>query len=399
MPKGLAGLPAAVDAALPPDLRVTPDMKERLFARIRTLEQLADPAPRPAVGAGRWRRRAVIGGWGTAAAAVLAVALALGNPPADRAPGMAPVAAQAARESAPAEAVVPQVPLPAPAPAPAVADQYGRTVKVTVAAADLDSAAARGGRSQFTATVANGISIPAQTLAGAEAQPGRKIIMNGSYSLRVADARGAVEQLRTLTAATGGYVAEATLNRDGSGTWRGRLVLRIPVAGFPGAVQQLGQIGEVESERQWSQDVTEQYMDLEQRVAILQEHEQRLRELAARAATFDDWNKVTGQINETRTQIENGLGRLKLLTNQVDYAILEVQVWQPSPAELPLPRETGALLGQVQQAFVYSTRHLGSLGRRAVVGLARLAPYAAAVLPVAGLLWLARWRRRSRNAD
>lgn len=385
--KGLGGLKAAAAATVLADLHVTPELKEKLMARIGALPAPGAPAP-SAPGALR-RRWLATAGWSGAAAAAVTLAVLAGAPPG---------------------------PAPQPAPAPAAPTQpppSGRPVKVVDATGNqVDTLALRAtvldqngvgltgkaaaGTAQFSRTAADYDKAGAgASLTGAEAQPGRKVIVNGDFALRVRDARAAVAQLKALTAAAGGYVAEANLSKDGAGGWQGRLVLRVPAAKFAGTLAQLAGVGEVEGERQWTQDVTDQYMDLEHRIAIQTEHEQRLRELAAKATTFDDWIKLTAQVNETRTQIENMTGRLKLLANQVDYAILGVNVVQPGPGQVSTLSGATTLPAQAGQAFVNSGRHLAALARRAVVGAAVLAPFALA-LAVPVVLLVAALRRRRR---
>lgn len=371
--KGLAGLKAAADAQLLADIRVTPEMKTKLVTHIRTLEQLGIPASGQQASTrsgSRPRRGVTAAAWSLAVVGVVALAVIVGN----QSPGAV---------------------FPGPEVAPAklsmkLADSNvssAQNIKITTLYANTRGAGTGDSVGDEYGAVSHSEGV------AAEVQPGRKIILNGDYGLRVKNARVAVERLRTLAAAAEGYVAEATLNRDADGAWSGRVVLRIPAARFTAALAEVSQIGEVEHERQWSQDVTDQFMDLEHRTAILKEHEQRLRDLAAKAATFDDWNKLTTQLNETRTQIENITGKLKLLANQTDYAILTVQVWQSSPDELQTLSGATTLPTQLWQAFVNSALRLTNMARRAIVGLAALTPFGLAALVPAGLV-LIYWRRR-----
>ncbi len=372
--KNIKNLPALEE------VKVTPELKVRLQRRIEHAEKHG-LAPERQVPYRSWLRPA---GYTAAAAAVLTLALYAG--------GQKAVPEQAAPQWTP-------VSLP---PTYQQGSSSNAPVKVTVSSALVADAYVRGrledqignpltnGTANITlyATDANGVQVP-----GAEAEPGRKIITNGEFGIRVTDARAAVDRLQREAVAAGGYVAEATLNKEANGSWIGRVVLRVPASQAAATVQSLGQIGAVERERQWTQDVTDQYMDLEHRITILKEHEERLRELADKAATFDDWNKLATQINSTRVEIENLTGRLKLLANQVDFAILNIQVVQPAPGEAPVSKAATSFGGQIGEAFSNSVARLGALGRQAVVGVAALAPFTLALVPVGAVVALVRRKK------
>lgn len=230
-------------------------------------------------------------------------------------------------------------------------------------------------------------------IPGVEARPGQKIVLNAEYTLEVADAHRAMEALQAMALNSGGYAVEATLNQDQSGAWAGRLLLRIPSAQFAGAASQVVGTGKVKHQRQWAQDVTDQYQDLESRLKVLQEHEQKLQELALKAANFDEWLRLAREINEVRIQLENLQGSLKQLANKVEYSTLNIGLIQPAPGAVAV--EKGEGLGREMWAsFTGSMTYLGSLGRSFLIGVAAVLPV---VVPLALVtLWfLFRQRRRA----
>lgn len=368
--RGLTGLRAAAEETLLADLRVTPELKAQVLSRIAAGAAAPPPAHRPT------RRRLDGAGWAVAAVATLVLVALAANQPG----GLLPVRRESAHQAAMSDAGGNAVDSYDLAPQGA---QAAGAPKLAI------SAASTGSQVSVRLTDQNGARVP----GAAEVQPGQKIIVNGEYGLEVKDVREAVDRLRSLTTAAGGYVAEASIDSNPGAAAHARLVLRIPSAGFAGATQELRSVGQVRHEREWTQDVTDQYMDLEHRIGIQQEQEKRLRELATKAASFDDWNKLTTQMNETRAQVENMQGRFKLLRNQVDYAIVTVTLQQPGPGQVSLLPNNPTLTQQLGQSFVRSWHALTALGRRTVVGLAGLVPWALVLLPVAAVAWLL-WRRR-----
>lgn len=232
---------------------------------------------------------------------------------------------------------------------------------------------------------------PGTGTVGADPAAGRKIILNADISLRVRDARAALSEIQDLANFNRGYVADANLTGSDEGGWNGRIVLRIPSAHYGNVLEKLRGLGEVRQERQWSNDVTEQYIDLEARIKILTEHEQRLRELALKASTFDEWLKLTQQVNETRIQLENLTGRLRLLSNQVEFSTLNISLVQPPPGKGEREGQSAPLAERMVRAFTESARALLQLGEGLLVFLAGFLPVGAVMAgALAGILLVIR---------
>ena len=391
--RALTDLRPTAEQTLFADWRVTPALRERLHKRI---DEAAVAAPPQAARVRRpWLRWG--GGAAVAAAAVLAMVIFVQPPGVEK------------EESKPAEA-----------PATAYGDGRGAaaaytsaekrqtgsappvTAQVQLTAMDADLTV--NGTSTFydSITVAvldeNGNSLPQVT--GVESQPGRKIVQNAEYQLQVTDAVSALQRLQNLAATTAGYVVDAALDKGTDGSWAGRLILRLPAGQYNGAIAEIRRIGEVRQERQWSQDVTERYYDLEARIRIQQEYERKLEELAAKATTFDDWMKLTQQINNTRATIEQMQGSLKLLANQVEYSTISISFNQPAPGQEPPPKPPEPAKGlwpAMTRAFHGSIQWFADLGQALLVRAAAFVPFLLAI-SVLGLLALAGWRRWRKEA-
>lgn len=230
---------------------------------------------------------------------------------------------------------------------------------------------------------------PAVGAVAADPGLGRKVILNADIALKVTDARQALNEIQDLANFNRGYLADASLTGSDEGGWNGRLVLRIPAANYGSVMTAIRKLGAVRQERQWSQDVTEQYMDLEARIKILTEHEQRLRELALKASSFDEWLKLTSQVNDTRIQIENLTGRLRLLSNQVEFSTINISLIQPPPERGKKEEAAPSALGErMAKAFRDSARALAELGAGLLVLLAGLLPVGAVLAALAAAAWI-----------
>lgn len=422
--RALTDLRSTAQAEFFADWRVTPELRAKLRRRI---EAEAPGAPVAAKAPAPTRRKNRLSPWvrwgGTATAAVAAVmALVMlgqspsllsgprtqsegssfldqyGNAAAPEQKQAVPAQpGSAAKETLVGNAVSYQsAPSITGAPVQPAGQPMEKGVSFTVTAADADRGAPTTTVTNTSATVPGA----APTVPATESQPGRKIILNAEYSLEVKDAVTAMQRLQTLAATTAGYMVDAALNKGQDGSWAGRLTLRLPASLYNGAITEIRTIGDVKQERQWSQDVTERYYDLEARIRIQQEYEQKLQELAAKAATFDDWMKLTRQVNDTRALIEQMQGSIKLLANQVEYSTINISFFQPAPDQVPPPKPPEPAKGlwpAMARSFSRSVQWFAGLGEALLVGAAAFAPFLAALLLLAVVAFAVLRRLRLRQ--
>ena len=225
----------------------------------------------------------------------------------------------------------------------------------------------------------------------------RKIILNADLSLKVENARQAMQEVQGIANFSRGYASDANLTGSDEGGWTVRMVLKIPSGNYSDALDKVRKLGEVKAERQWSQDVTEQYIDLNARLKTLEEYEQRLRELALKANNFDEWLKLTQQVNDTRMQIESLTGRLRVLNNQVEFSTVNLSLVQP-PAGARKEEPKPVTLGErVVRSFQASARAMVQIGEALVIFLAGFLPVGVVLGVVLGVVWVVirAWRQRS----
>jgi hypothetical protein len=230
---------------------------------------------------------------------------------------------------------------------------------------------------------------------GAVGQPA-KIEQTGTLGLAVR--RGALghtmSQLSALATAYGGFVASSqTQSGAGSGgAPYGSVTLQVPVANFDAAVKAAQALGKTSSLTTKATDVTSQYVDLQSRIAALEESRQQYLTILSKATTVGDVLAVQTQLDAIQSQIEQLQGQLQVLASQTSYSTLAVTVTEgsrPAPPS-PLP-ESG-----VVRAWHDSTD--GFLA--GVEGAIRIAgPVLFALLCLAALAFGGRalWRRYQRH--
>ena len=228
-----------------------------------------------------------------------------------------------------------------------------------------------------------------------------KVIRNGRIDVRIPigtfDAKSS--QVRAIAAELGGYVSsgESYVEQYEDGRYAvGWVTLRIPSDRFEDAVDRVERLGERVSSSLSSQDVTEEYIDLEGRLNYWEQQEEFYSKLLNEAETIDDLVTIQARMQDVLLNIEQIEGRLRYLDGKTSFATLTVGLTEvPDILEPPDEGEPNP----IQEAFEQAGDVL-----LATVGFLIIA--AAVAIPIA-LLVLFAWlvfklftpKRKERSED
>jgi len=163
-------------------------------------------------------------------------------------------------------------------------------------------------------------------------QADRKIIVNGTVALEAPDVAQAFSLAGRAARDAGGFVEESNLTtRQGEGGEErpyATITLRVPAESYDGVVEKLRGIEgvRVTSEGLSSQEVTEEYTDLQSRLRNLERTESQYLELLAKATTIEEILSVSDRLDGVRAQIEQTQGRMNLLDSLTAYARVDVSI-------------------------------------------------------------------------
>jgi hypothetical protein len=147
-----------------------------------------------------------------------------------------------------------------------------------------------------------------------------------------------------LATAYGGFVASSQ-TQSGAGTGGspyGSVTLQVPVDNFGAALKAAQTLGKTSSLTTKATDVTAQYVDLQSRIAALEESRQQYLTILSKATTVGDVLAVQTQLDAIQSQIEQLQGQLQVLTGETSYSTLAVTVTEGSrPAPPPPLPESG----------------------------------------------------------
>jgi hypothetical protein len=132
-----------------------------------------------------------------------------------------------------------------------------------------------------------------------------------------------------------GYMGELKVNAPTDAGRSLTATLRIPAAQLEAAMAELKKLGRVENESQGGEEVTQQYVDLQARLANGKHTEQRLTEiLRTRTGKLQDVLKVELEIDRVRGEIEQMQAEQKELTKRVAFATLNTTIQEEYFARL-----------------------------------------------------------------
>ena len=134
----------------------------------------------------------------------------------------------------------------------------------------------------------------------------------------------------------GGWVVSSNVYQYGQ-TKAGTIAIRIPIEQFDAGMRQIKDASlEVRSETTNSQDVTEEYVDLEARLANLEATADRVRNFLDEARNVEEALAVNQELSRLEGEIESLKGRMTFLSQSAAFSSLTVDL---TPDELSQPIE------------------------------------------------------------
>jgi len=206
----------------------------------------------------------------------------------------------------------------------------------------------------------------------------RALIVTVDMSLRVKDAGDATEKVRREVEVAGGYVSSS--NAHGGEDESATMDLRVPADKTPALRAKLRAMGEVTSESENVEDVTEQRADLAARLHNARTQEARLLEIMQqKTGTIGDVLESEKELARVRETVERLEAEQRTMDSKVDMATLHLSITTPSSAAWQTP---GKSISRSWSAGVRGALVL------AVYGAMAFSALAPTLVPVLGLLLL-----------
>lgn len=234
--------------------------------------------------------------------------------------------------------------------------------------------------------------------SGAVGKPAdnRKIIYRAKVELAVEDFTPVQAMVAEAVKKFEGYIADSSLTGSAGSLRRGTWKIRIPVERFDEFVAAAKGFGELINASTTSEDVSEEYFDVEARIRNKTKEEERLLKLLDdRTGKLADVLEVERELSRVREETERMQGRMRVLADQTTLTTVELVVTEMRNYE---PPQAADLATRVRRAFAQSLDGLREFGEALLIGAVAFAPWLpvffVAFLPV---LWLGRRIRRRRQ--
>jgi PKD repeat protein len=219
------------------------------------------------------------------------------------------------------------VPAPAPAPAPMPAPAAPPAPVIEIPGIIVETPPKESGE----------VIIPAPTPAPAPSPVNgkdisidgdRMIIRTANMQLVVDDVRDTMERITELSESLEGFVVDSSSWKEGERIV-GQITVRVPSSDFNYAMSVLrGMAVEVNSESTSSQDVTEEYVDLEAQLRNMEATEEQLLKLMEKAEKVEDILAIQRELSGVQQNIERTKGRMQYLERTSAMSLIQVLLEQ-----------------------------------------------------------------------
>jgi Domain of unknown function (DUF4349) len=218
----------------------------------------------------------------------------------------------------------------------------------------------------------------------------RSLIYTGSIGVRVENVVEAADKATDIATGVGGVIGGDRRTLDGAKS-EAQLTLRVPADKFTPVLDQLAKLGVEESRSVQADDVTEQLVDLDARVASQQASVDRVRALLAKANTIGEVVSVESELTRRVADLDSLKQRRAKIGGLVALSTITVNLHgTAAPEPGPKEPETGFLAGLRSgwAGFLSSVKVVLT-----VAGY--MLPWIIAIgVPIWALVWVMRRRRR-----
>ena len=219
---------------------------------------------------------------------------------------------------------------------------------------------------------------------------GNRIVRTATVDLEVGEDRLNETVSRAtdvVTRAKGIYVGSST-SVPGGGPASGQVTFRVPVDAFEPVLRELKALGTYRGERSSTEDVTNQYVDLNGQLTAWRAQERVYLRLLDRAKSVADVIAVQNQLQQVQSNIERLQGQVNHLEDQSSFSTIVLQLREPGAA-------AGKPAGRLARAWATAVNGLGVMAAAVLVGVIWLTPV---VLLAGAVLFGMRALRRPRPA-
>jgi hypothetical protein len=170
----------------------------------------------------------------------------------------------------------------------------------------------------------------------------QKIIKNGNLKFETNDLETTYEQIKTAVKRGKAIIQNDSEGKD-YGTVYKRLTVRIPNENFDLFIKDISTgVDYFDNKEISSQDVTEEYIDIDARLKAKKKLENRYLELLSKATKMSEMLAIEAQLSAIREEVEAKEGQLRYLQSQVSLSTVNIEFYKTIAQESGVTISYGA---------------------------------------------------------
>ena len=208
----------------------------------------------------------------------------------------------------------------------------------------MDAPVGTSNESEMVEPNANTIAVPENL----------KIIKSASLRYKVKDLQVASKNINLIISQFQGYISDQRAQND-LYQKENRLLIKVPTNNFTTIVDSLGSVAEfIDFENITSQDVTEEYIDIQSRLKTKLEIKERYETILRKnAKTVKDILDTEEKLGAIQQEIESAQGRINYLTNKVTYSTIELTIYETATYKEQPTTFQRSFLSKMKEGFSF----------------------------------------------
>lgn len=156
-----------------------------------------------------------------------------------------------------------------------------------------------------------------------------KIIKSSNSRYKVKEVKRALDEIKIIAQKQDAYISDLRFENN-KYQKEIRFTLKVPASNFDSLMDAVGKVAEfTDHENITTQDVTEEYIDLQARLKTKLEVKERYESILQKnAKTVEDILATEDKLGIIQEEIESAQGRLKYLTSKVAYSTMQIDLYE-----------------------------------------------------------------------
>lgn len=220
----------------------------------------------------------------------------------------------------------------------------------------------------------------------------RKVIVSMEYTIETEDIAMSVATLETIVESSGGYVESSTSDlRESYGAFA-NFIVRIPSDKVGSLGSSLERVGTVTQSSRSSDDVTDEYYDINARIEAKEAQYKRLLSMVEMAENLEELLILEQELAAVSGELDSMKGRIQRFDNLVSYSKVTIYIHEIAEEQEPEKVKYGT---QVSDAIKGSLNGIVNVLKTLGIVLIWLLPYIIIVAIVCLVVFLATRKKRA----